>query len=141
VLSSAGEPARSIPFGGPDDRPVAGDYDGDGTTDLAVFGFSPNNGFSRFGVVPSGGSPTITREAGSAESIGLPPISGLFRIQGGSASGTGSASRRAGGLPPLAVPAMAVEGPVESASASRSARRRWSELVDLALGDGPILVE
>jgi hypothetical protein len=137
VLSSAGGPARSIPFGGADDRPVAGDYDGDGTTDLAVFGFSPNNGFSRFGVVPSGGSPAITREAGSAESIGLPPFSGLFRIQGGSGSGsgTGSASRRAGGLPSLALLATAIDGPTASASASRSARHHWAELVDLALGD------
>ncbi|WP_197447208.1 Calx-beta domain-containing protein [Tautonia plasticadhaerens] len=81
VVSSSGRPTRSIPFGGRDDRPVAGDYDGDGATDLAVYGFSPDNGFARFGVIQSSGAPTITLPAGDARSIGLPPFSGLFRIQ------------------------------------------------------------
>ena len=132
VLSSSGEPARSIPFGGQDDRPVAGDYDGDGTTDLAVFGFSPLNGFARFGVVPSGGSPAITRQSGSADSIGLAPFSGLFRVQGGSSLGT--AARKAFDLSALAA-FSGIDDTTDSATASRSARSHWAEWVDQALED------
>jgi hypothetical protein len=76
-------PTLTLPFGGADDVPVGGDYDGDGTTDLAVFGYSPDDGAHRFGIIPSLGSPTRAEPFGAPGAIGLPPFSGLFRVQGG----------------------------------------------------------
>ncbi|MEW4566987.1 FG-GAP-like repeat-containing protein [Tautonia sp. JC769] len=45
------------PFGGLGDLPAIGDYTGDGRADLAVAGFSPVEGFRRFAIAPSEGSP------------------------------------------------------------------------------------
>jgi len=61
VLLSGGPSDRhpegflSQPFGGPEDRPIASDFDGDMITDIAVYGFSPDDGFSRFAILPSEG--------------------------------------------------------------------------------------
>jgi len=73
--SSATHPAGVIaqPFGGLDDLPVAGDFDGDGVTDIAVFGFSPANGFHRFAVLASAGG-GVMRPLGEAGSIALPTV-------------------------------------------------------------------
>ncbi len=45
--------ARTVGFGGPDDFPVTGDFDGDQVDDLAVFGFSGDEQRARFGFIPS----------------------------------------------------------------------------------------
>jgi hypothetical protein len=90
------------PFGGANDLPIAGDFDGDGTTDIAVFGFSPAEGFSRFAVLPSGEGAAINQAFGGEQDVALtiPPASVRFRRgQTGSASqtaGIGRAAQRAG---------------------------------------------
>jgi len=54
---------------------VAGDFDGDGRTDIAVFGFSPVEGFSRFAVLFSTGRPSRSLAFGGANDE---PVAGDF---------------------------------------------------------------
>ena len=42
-----------VTFGGLGDTPAVGDYDGDGKADVAVYGYSADEGFSRFGILDS----------------------------------------------------------------------------------------
>ncbi|QDV36068.1 FG-GAP repeat domain-containing protein [Tautonia plasticadhaerens] len=96
----------SRPFGGPDDLPVSGDFDGDGTSDLGVYGFSPAEGVSRFAILPSGEGPAISQPFGGERDVALtiPPASVRFRRDGFAsapqASGTARAASRAGGVVP-----------------------------------------
>ncbi|RUL85270.1 FG-GAP repeat protein [Tautonia sociabilis] len=46
-----------VPFGGLGDVPAVGDFDGDGRDDIAVAGFSTQEQFRRFAILPSGGGP------------------------------------------------------------------------------------
>ena len=62
----------SQPFGGAGDAPTVGDFDGDGRTDVAVYGYSPANGYSRFAVLPSGGGSAWSRPFGGLEDAPVP---------------------------------------------------------------------
>ena len=62
----------SQPFGGGGDMPTSGDFDGDGRADVAVFGYSPANGYSRFAVLPSGGGSAWSRAFGGLEDAPVP---------------------------------------------------------------------
>ncbi|QDV38114.1 hypothetical protein [Tautonia plasticadhaerens] len=46
IRRSSDGAVRVVELGGPGSFPIDGDYDGDGTTDPAVFGYSPDLGFS-----------------------------------------------------------------------------------------------
>ncbi|WP_169973882.1 FG-GAP-like repeat-containing protein [Tautonia rosea] len=67
--------AYPVPFGGLNDSPVVGDFDGDGRTDLAVYGYSPRNDFSRFGILFSSGHPTMTFPFGGSGDV---PVAGDY---------------------------------------------------------------
>ncbi|MEW4566332.1 hypothetical protein AB1L88_00550 [Tautonia sp. JC769] len=67
--------AYPVPFGGRDDSPVIGDFDGDGRADPAVYGYSPRNDYSRFGILFSTGRPTVTFPFGGAGDV---PVAGDF---------------------------------------------------------------
>ena len=60
------------PFGGLDDVPAVGDYDGDGLADLAVAGFSPAEGFRRFAIIPSGADPSRSVPFGGFDDLPVP---------------------------------------------------------------------
>ena len=52
-----------------------GDFDGDGLTDLAVYGYSALNGYSRFGILFSSGRPTMMIPFGGGDDL---PVAGEF---------------------------------------------------------------
>ena len=75
-------------------RPIPGDFDGDGRTDLAVDGFSPLDGFARFGIIPSGGGPAYPHPLGGDGAIPS-PSSGYLTLHGLPTTSTTSARQLA----------------------------------------------
>ena len=68
------DPLILKPFGGPDDVPIAGDFDGDGKTDYGVYG-PAGKGFNRFAVLRSSDGVTQLFEFGGGGDL---PIVGDF---------------------------------------------------------------
>ncbi|QDV38885.1 hypothetical protein [Tautonia plasticadhaerens] len=116
------------PFGGPDDVPAVGDYDGDGRSDLAVAGFSPVEGFRRFAIIPSGGAPSRSVPFGGFDDLPVPldldgdaitdyavygfsPVEGFSRFALVSSSTGLASSVRLGAPDSVPLPPPSVAGP------------------------------
>ena len=77
------------------DVPVGGDYNGDATTDIAVYG--PGSNGNRFAILPSGGGSAYAQDFGSSNSIGLPPDAVLFSLPATPPATSGTAAQVARG--------------------------------------------
>jgi hypothetical protein len=128
-----------VAFGGLNDSPVIGDFDGDGRTDLAVYGYSPRDDFSRFGILFSSGRPTLTFPFGGAGDVpvagdydgdgrtdlavsGFSPDNGFHRFGILPSGGAPARTVRFGGIGAIGLPAFPGLFPLAGSSASSAAR-------------------
>ncbi|QDV39134.1 choice-of-anchor Q domain-containing protein [Tautonia plasticadhaerens] len=122
--------AFPVAFGGEQDAPLAADSDGDGRTDVAVYGFSPLDGAARFAILRSSDGRGASAALGTADSVGLPAAPGWswWATRGGEASVGLRAS-------PSAVTEAEAAGVAAGAAKPRRIRLQteWARLVDAVL--------